>query len=109
MSVVIMIDDENTEDFYVCVSAEASYEENWCPAIEALQLKWAPYFQGGCFFDGKNWPEIRTELRQIEEWILVNRCKEDEALRMWYCQRFEDIISKVDEHFASDGRRLWIG
>ncbi|MGL5435617.1 MAG: hypothetical protein ACRDBO_09520 [Lachnospiraceae bacterium] len=62
-----------------------------------------------CFFDQKNWSEIRAELLLIEEWILINRCKEDDDLRLWYCQRFENIISEVDEHFASDDRRLWIG
>lgn len=109
MSVAIVIDDEYTDNFYVCVSSESSYEKYWYPAIEALDLKWTPYFQSGCFFEQKDWSEIRSELLLIEEWILANRCQEDNDLRLWYCKRFEDIISEVDKHFASDNRRLWIG
>lgn len=109
MSVAIVMDDEYTDDFYVCVSGESSYVKNWCPAIEAMGLKWAPNFQGGCFFDRTDWPEIRAELLLIKEWIIANRCKEADDLRQWYCQRFANIISEVDGHFASDNRRLWIG
>lgn len=33
MSAAIVIDDDYTDDFYVCVSGESSYEKYWCPAI----------------------------------------------------------------------------
>lgn len=109
MTVAIMINDDKSDHFYVCVSTESSYEKYWCPAIAALGLYWAPYFQGGCVLEQEDWPQIKTELLLIEEWIRTNLCEHDNDLNQWFGQRFEDIISQVEEHFKSDGRRLWIG
>lgn len=111
MSVAIIIDSEEYEDFYICVSGEASYMKYWCPAIEALglALKWAPYFQSGCTFDKKDWPRIAKEMLLIKDWILTHLGEEEKQQAAWFCDRFDQIINQVNAHFMLDNRRLWIG
>lgn len=109
MSLAIMIDDQEPGGLYVCVSGEASYETYWCPAIKALELKWAPYFQAGCSFGKEDWPEVSQEISQTRNWILRNLCEEGNPRYEWFCCRFDSIISEVELYFQSDGRQLWIG
>lgn len=56
----------NESEFNYMIQYDMKIEN---PAIEALGLKRAIYFQGGHIFENKDWPEVKAEMSQIRDWI----------------------------------------
>lgn len=82
----------------VPVATQATYEELWVPAAEALGLQWIPLFEAGFPLERSDLPDVIRDLEKLRAF-----CLSSERHREMILERLDRLIEELNEIYEING------